>query len=177
MNNKDKKKKKITPVIVKKPEIMTDVKPVQSSHFEPSVTPSYYPAGQRKLRDKGLEYNYDNFIRIFGDDIKDKDLEILKSSDKTRIKDNMNKNEWMQSFLAILYYLLLVVLVGSGYNLYNIIITNFSTENNKIIVNNIWHILISGIIFIVIFYVTWKVKKEEIISKKTSEAGNLKLKQ
>lgn len=174
---KEKKKKEEPAVIVDKDKIrvMSNSPTVQSSHYEPPVISGYYPAGQRILKKKGYdEYNYENYMKVFGDDIKDNDKEILNSSDKTRIRDNMINNAGMQSFLTILYYLLLIVLVGGGYHLYNMVKTSLNIDNNKIIVSNFWDMLISLIVFIVIFYIAWRVKKEEIISKKTREGGRLR---
>lgn len=46
---------------------------------------SYYPAGQRILRKKGLENNYENFMQEFGSRINDEDRAIINSNDSERI--------------------------------------------------------------------------------------------
>lgn len=137
---------------------------------------SYYPAGQRILKRKGYdEYNYRNFIKVFSEDIKVADRTILASTNTTRIQDNIENNEGKQSFLAIFYYLLLLVLVASLYNLYNAIISSFNFENMKYNEGSILNLVIALFIFFVIFIITWKVKKEELRSKRTATAGKLRV--
>jgi len=137
---------------------------------------SYYPAGQRVLKRKGYDdYNYENFMKVFGDDIKATDRRILEDTSTTRIQDNIENNEGKQSFLAISYYLLLLALVAGFYNLYNAIISSFNFENMKYNEGNIWNLLVALFILIVIFIITWKVKKEELRSKRTATAGKLRV--
>ena len=138
---------------------------------------SYYPSGQRKLRKQGLDYNFENYINTFGNQIKNEDLEIIRGTNVPIIRENFRNNARRQSFLTILYYLLLIPLVASGYQIYSLFSSLVKIENGTIIVNNIWSIIISIVIFIILFLTTWKVKTEEIISKKTAEAGNLRLRE
>ena len=82
---KEKKKKEEPAVIVDRDKIhvMPNSPTVQSSHFEPPLI-LYYPAGQRILKKKGYdEYNYENYMTVFGDDIKKEDKKDIESSNKS----------------------------------------------------------------------------------------------
>ncbi len=182
--NDGKKKKKTEPIIVTKVEPIPGSKPVQTSHYEPSwykpspvidpSTSSYYPAGQRVIEQQGLEYNYDNFIQQYGSNIGGKDITIIKSSNKNRIKQNNNTNLNRYSLLTTIHYFFLAIFVGSGGFLVFSLGYNISVQN-EITIINFWDVIFYLIIFIVSFIGSWKLKNKTIILKQTLEAGKLKL--
>ena len=76
----------------------------------PNGISSYYPAGQRIIESKGLEYNYDNFINEFGDKLYSNDLEILQSNNNENIGNLRKKRVGLFSICHVGFQVSLEIL-------------------------------------------------------------------
>jgi len=156
--------------------VMPNSPTVQSSHFEPEPSPMviYYPAGQRILKKKGYEeYNYENYMKVFGDDIKKEDKKDIESSDKSTIRRNILKNVRKIELMGMLLYLVIFVLGVSLKNLYDTLSVNVIIENWNIVLNNQSDIIFALAFFFIMFIITWLVKSEVTTYKKTADWGIL----
>ncbi len=61
----------------------------------------YFPSGQRFLKKRDLEYNFDNFINYFGNKIDSNELSIITSGNRDNIQELKSTKVWKWAIIHI----------------------------------------------------------------------------
>lgn len=148
----EKKEKEPTPAIVTEPHVNHTARPVQSSHFEPQISP-YYPSGQKILIDGGKSVTYENYKSFFKTVIDEK--EIKDTDDKTSSGEAKKKfDEDVKKFntYALIYNIFLKLfesgIITAIFSIPILIFINLGIQNIDGYVIAIYYIVILIIILI-----------------------------